>query len=392
MPKKRPYGLPYQGSKAAIARWVADIILREGVINDYYEPFAGGCAVAHCLLDRSAIRGRCVLNDLCGLPGVFVKAYNGEIPEKYLKTFITRERWWAEKEADAWVKFAGSFACKGTSYMYGRPVEKYREAAFYALVDDRWDEFNTLCPEVGEACKDALTGINDVTARRIEMARVMTEILTKLAGNNWSADVIQSNPLYKTVLKKDRHGSGACDKSKSPDTQIYYIERLTGINGNNGGEKQLERVERLTGINGNHGIESYAERVERLGFSGRFRVEQLERNERLTGIKAPIRTPVESVRGDYRSLEIPSGAVVYCDPPYNSTTGYTEAGGFNFDEFIDWACKLATRCRVYVSEYNIPDDRFEIIGERTRQSNGGGVGSYRGAVTERLYRVHGGAL
>lgn len=62
---------------------------------------------------------------------------------------------------------------------------------------------------------------------------------------------------------------------------------------------------------------------------------------------------------DYRDVEIPDGAVVYCDPPYVNTTGYT-VGMFDTNEFWDYMRQLSKRCNVYISEESAPDD-FECI-------------------------------
>ncbi|REF27185.1 DNA adenine methylase [Xenorhabdus cabanillasii] len=64
---------------------------------------------------------------------------------------------------------------------------------------------------------------------------------------------------------------------------------------------------------------------------------------------------------DYRELNIPNGAVVYCDPPYANTTGYHNA--FDSIEFWDWVRELSRRCTVFVSEYTAPDD-FDCIWSR----------------------------
>lgn len=62
---------------------------------------------------------------------------------------------------------------------------------------------------------------------------------------------------------------------------------------------------------------------------------------------------------DYRDVEIPDGAVVYCDPPYVNTTGYT-VGQFDANEFWNYMRQLSKRCDVYISEESAPDD-FECI-------------------------------
>lgn len=62
---------------------------------------------------------------------------------------------------------------------------------------------------------------------------------------------------------------------------------------------------------------------------------------------------------DYKDVEIPNGAIVYADPPYANTTGYT-IGGFDTYEFWDYMRQLSKRCDVYISEESAPDD-FECV-------------------------------
>ena len=62
---------------------------------------------------------------------------------------------------------------------------------------------------------------------------------------------------------------------------------------------------------------------------------------------------------DYHDVEIPDGAVVYCDPPYANTTGYT-VGQFDTNEFWYYMRQLSKRCDVYISEESAPDD-FECV-------------------------------
>lgn len=53
---------------------------------------------------------------------------------------------------------------------------------------------------------------------------------------------------------------------------------------------------------------------------------------------------------DYRDIEILSGDVIYCDPPYVGTTGY-RTGEFNHSEFWQWAEVVAESNPIYVSEF-----------------------------------------
>lgn len=62
---------------------------------------------------------------------------------------------------------------------------------------------------------------------------------------------------------------------------------------------------------------------------------------------------------DYKDVEIPDGTVVYCDPPYVNTTGYT-VGQFDTNEFWNYMRQLSKRCDIYISEESAPDD-FECV-------------------------------
>lgn len=51
------------------------------------------------------------------------------------------------------------------------------------------------------------------------------------------------------------------------------------------------------------------------------------------------------------------GTVVYCDPPYEGTTGYGAVGSFNSAQFWDTMREWSGRgAKVFVSEYNAPAD------------------------------------
>jgi DNA adenine methylase len=66
---------------------------------------------------------------------------------------------------------------------------------------------------------------------------------------------------------------------------------------------------------------------------------------------------------DYRDMTIPDGSLVYCDPPYATTTDYKTR--FDHDAFWQWVRGLSTRCTVLVSEYVAPID-FEVVWELER--------------------------
>jgi DNA adenine methylase len=64
----------------------------------------------------------------------------------------------------------------------------------------------------------------------------------------------------------------------------------------------------------------------------------------------------------YTELEIPTNSIIYCDPPYASTTKYRDT--FDHDQFWDW-CRQQSKAghQVFISEYNAPED-FTCIWEK----------------------------
>ncbi len=57
----------------------------------------------------------------------------------------------------------------------------------------------------------------------------------------------------------------------------------------------------------------------------------------------------------YQDLGIPNNSIIYCDPPYEGTTGYKDK--FNHEEFWNWCReKVKEGHMVFVSEYNAPSD------------------------------------
>jgi site-specific DNA-adenine methylase len=52
--------------------------------------------------------------------------------------------------------------------------------------------------------------------------------------------------------------------------------------------------------------------------------------------------------------------VVYCDIPYINTTKYTTKS-FPYDKFYEWCIELSENNTVLISEYYMPEDKFECI-------------------------------
>ena len=80
----------------------------------------------------------------------------------------------------------------------------------------------------------------------------------------------------------------------------------------------------------------------------------------------------------YDKLSIPPESIVYCDPPYKGTTGYSVS--LDHDAFWQW-CREQSKAghSVFISEYNAPSD-FKCIYEKLKR-----YGTKCKSSTERLF-------
>ena len=63
---------------------------------------------------------------------------------------------------------------------------------------------------------------------------------------------------------------------------------------------------------------------------------------------------------DYKDVHIPNDSVIYCDPPYEGTTKYSNSKEFNHKEFWEYMRTLSKEHIVFISEYNAPEDFVEV--------------------------------
>ena len=95
---------------------------------------------------------------------------------------------------------------------------------------------------------------------------------------------------------------------------------------------------------------------------------------------------VRFVCSGYDGLSVPPNSIIYCDPPYEGTTGY--ANDFNHNAFWDWARKMGQEGHsVFVSEYSAPDD-FDCVWSKAVKSSlsANGVCGGNKESVERLFK------
>lgn len=79
--------------------------------------------------------------------------------------------------------------------------------------------------------------------------------------------------------------------------------------------------------------------------------------------------------------------VIYCDIPYKGTIKYENKNIFDYEKFYEWCIKMSQHNKVLISEYYMPEDRFECIWSKDTKvmiDSNKTNGSIR---TERLFKV-----
>ena len=313
------YGLPYQGSKNRIAKRLVDALPPAPVL---YDVFCGGCAVTHAAM-LSGKYQRFVINDRRDwLPDAFRKAIHGGYAHE--DRWISGEEFERLRSTDAYAAMCFSFGNDYRSYMYARPLERYKRALHYAIFWRDFAPWRELCPETADALAAGLAPIEDRKQRRVQAGHFIVESLKQqLSAGTLSPDILEK-PIYRQIRR-----------ATSNSLQSLGC---------------LERLERLLSL----------ERLESLP-------------DTLTAYSM-----------DYREMRFDEPGIIYCDPPYMSGYAKGKEYGCEFDAeaFYSW-CE-AQKLPVYISEYQMPEERFVCIAEWDKVTTIAAKTTTH--VTERLWR------
>ena len=122
------YGLPYQGSKNAIAEKIVDLL---PTAENFYDLFAGGCAITHRALIENRWKNY-YANDINDIPQLFLDSISGKYKDE--KRWISREDFMRLKDTDLYVSLCWSFGNNRKNYLYSKEVEPWKKALHYARV------------------------------------------------------------------------------------------------------------------------------------------------------------------------------------------------------------------------------------------------------------------
>jgi len=100
--------------------------------------------------------------------------------------------------------------------------------------------------------------------------------------------------------------------------------------------------------------------------------------------QAPNLKGIDFTAVSYDKLYIPLNSIIYCDPPYEGTTGYKDK--FNHSKFWEWCRKMKRAGHtVFVSEYNAPEDFICVWSKKVNNSLTKDTGSKQGI--EKLFTL-----
>ena len=113
-------------------------------------------------------------------------------------------------------------------------------------------------------------------------------------------------------------------------------------------------------------------------------LQKLQQLERLQQLQDDTIHPFTSF--DYKQFSNVTNAIIYLDPPYESTGKYYHENEMDYKEFYDWAVRMSQNNIVLISSYTLTDERFEEVYsfDNARSTKQGGHG---GKKNEKLFMV-----
>ena len=130
------YGIGYKGSKSRIANEIIEI-LPSG--DRFIDLFGGGGAMSHCAA-LSGKYNKIIYNDINpSISSLMREVFSGVCYNRSdLFNWVSRERFFAEKENNPIIRWIWSFSNNGKDYMYSKVLEPQKEAVHKAIVNKEY--------------------------------------------------------------------------------------------------------------------------------------------------------------------------------------------------------------------------------------------------------------
>ena len=375
------YGLPYKGSKNKLAERIVSLLPKRTHLIDL---FCGGCAVSHAALLRNKYE-HIHINDINWMcPTLFIDALNGKYQNE--TRWISREDFFRLKDTDPYVAVVWSFGNNMRNYLYSKEIEPLKKAIHYAIFFRDY----SLGKDLGYDLS-FIEPISDIQCRYAAVKRYFSQFshfqqqsFERGGGReqpqNCKLDTSRGGRIIEIAehrgLRTTQHQpsvlwgkSHQSDWKQSNDLQTSVRTSISRIpqpslrdsKKKSTGRTPQRRTSQLHCTDCNTESDSYPCREIR---GGQF-------------------SSITSSALDYQQVTIQNDSVIYCDIPYEGTEGYLEkdSGGFDYERFYDW-CEHQTQ-PVFISSYQMPDDRFDCIEEFSHRSTLSATAN--NLVTERIY-------
>jgi len=136
------YGLPYHGSKSKIIEKIARFFPNA---DHFYDLFGGGFSVSQYMVEnRSKSYKYFHYNELrSGMCELIQDAIDGKysFANGYKPEWISREKFFTEKETNAYIKIIWSFGNNGETYIFGKEIEQQKRSMHMAVVFNEFDDY-----------------------------------------------------------------------------------------------------------------------------------------------------------------------------------------------------------------------------------------------------------
>ena len=337
------YGLPYKGSKNKLAERIVRLLPKRTHLIDL---FCGGCAVSHAALLMGKYE-HIHINDINWMcPTLFIDALNGKYNDE--NRWISREDFFRLKDTDPYVAVVWSFGNNLRDYLYSKEIEPLKKAIHYAMFFSDY----SLGKELGHDLS-FIDPIQDLQKRYLAVKHYFNRL----------------GHFQQQSFESGGRISG-CSQQKQTKGSIHFGISSLGkaVKSSLSKKKEYKRPSELQHNEGRNTVASLA--IPRAA----------AQSAQIFGGQIP---PITSSVLDYEEVTIPEDSVIYCDIPYEGTDGYLEKGqgGFDYERFYQW-CERQTQ-PVFISSYQMPEDRFDCIEEFTHRCSF--AQKDNNLVTERIY-------
>ena len=359
------YGLPYKGSKNKLAERIVRLLPKRTHLIDL---FCGGCAVSHAALLMGKYE-HIHINDINWMcPTLFIDALNGKYNDE--NRWISREDFFRLKDTDPYVAVVWSFGNNLRDYLYSKEIEPLKKAIHYAMFFSDY----SLGKELGHDLS-FIDPIQDLQKRYLAVKHYFNKLghFQQQSFEGQNQRMKQESFIRNTRLASIQIGGGGTQMIQSAEANerlntFRNIIPWKGCRIQSFKKKKIQATQRST--------------AQRRTQHSCIACNTESGSTVCPDIRGQI-LPITSSVLDYEEVAIPEDSVIYCDIPYEGTDGYLEKGkgGFDYERFYQW-CERQTQ-PVFISSYQMPEDRFDCIEEFTHRCTF--AQKDNNLVTERIY-------